>query len=261
MTSGAADLVKKYIEICSPDEKARLSILYNGSIKTAKNYNEDATASRLRDWEAAKKALAEELEDLHLRYDVSAAAPALTEAPAAFKSRKQVFDWLHAQGRWQVSQRTVYNHAKEGRLRPGTDGVYTLAAVKRYARNHLVEVASGLKAGDNLEALQETKLRKEILHRDEQIDKLKRQRELDEGKFFPTADLEMEVAARAAVLVTGLYYLISTRVGEWITLVDGDRSRREALVETIWEQFTDRLNEYATTAEYQVVVRDGEKSI
>ena len=45
------------------NDKARLTTLYNATVSTLKAYNQDSTAARLRDWQAAEKALAEAVED------------------------------------------------------------------------------------------------------------------------------------------------------------------------------------------------------
>ncbi|MCK5679737.1 hypothetical protein KAI46_02885, partial [bacterium] len=208
--------VDKYIKVCNFEEKNELAAYFNATGNNLTAYNEEPTAVRLKDWELSKKALAQYLEKLSLIYpdiktETADGGLSLLEKNIIFPTRKAVFDWLKTQSRWQISQRTLYNHARSGLLRADKKGNYSIKAVLSYARKHLVEISSGLKADDNIEALQEAKLRKEIEHRDQQIKKLKRQEAIDKGKWFPTADLEMEVASRAAILTTGLSYEVTTR--------------------------------------------------
>jgi hypothetical protein len=181
-------------------------------------------------------------------------APPGAVEPVFFANPKQVFEWLSGQGRWKVGMRTVYKHVREGRLRPGPDGRYSLAAVRRYARNHLPERATGLRADDNLEALQERKLREEIALKKAQREKIEFQREIAQGRFFPVADLEMELAARAAALITRIEYLVTTRSAEWCAAVRGEPARADELAAAIWEAITDDLSDYAALGEYQVIV-------
>ncbi len=189
--------------------------------------------------------------------DKPAAPESSGDRETSFGNVKQVYEWLKEQGEWKVSLRTVYNHAREGRLRPGKDGRFSLEKVRRYARTHLPQAATGLKVSESIEALQETKLREEIALKKAQREKLEFQKSLNQGKYFPTADLEMEVAARAAALITRLEFLITTRAPEWVALVNGDPARSETLAGTIWDEITDDLSDYADTREYQVVSPPG----
>ncbi len=176
----------------------------------------------------------------------------------SFATRREVFRWLKDQETWQIGERTLYKHCREGKLRPRRDGRYSLRAVKRYARTWLPELATGLKAADQLEALQETKLREEIELKRAQRAKLDFQRLQAEGKYFPTADLEMEIAARAAALITRIEYTITTRAADWLrTVAPESAADSEALAALVWEDLTDALSDYADTRNYQVVARPG----
>ncbi|WP_319406158.1 hypothetical protein [uncultured Desulfosarcina sp.] len=55
-------------------DKARLTTLYNATVSTLKAYNQDSTASRLRDWQASEKALTEMVEEIEGRPGGDAAA-------------------------------------------------------------------------------------------------------------------------------------------------------------------------------------------
>ena len=48
-------------------DKARLTTLYNATVSTMKSYNQESTASKLRDWQAAEKALVEAVEEIEGR--------------------------------------------------------------------------------------------------------------------------------------------------------------------------------------------------
>lgn len=174
-------------------------------------------------------------------------------AQKEFASRRQVALWLKEQDRWQVSERTVYNHIKDGRLRPGPEGNFTLAAVKKYARQYLVEIGSGSTGNENLGSLQEQRLKEEVALKKAQREKLERQKELAEGRLMPVADLELEIASRSAVLFSGLNYEIYQGAPEWLRQLGFDPARGEDLAAVIWAAISDRLSEYARVDEYQVI--------
>lgn len=152
---------------------------------------------------------------------------------------------------WKVSQSTVYKHAKEGRLLSDMDGGgYSLKAVQKYARLHLMQADIRQKAADA--EWQQKKIMAEVAKTSEQAKLYQIKRMVQEGKYVPKEDVEIEMAGRAAALEAGLKFMVQTRVGEWIAAVGGDEKKAGDLVRMVMEDIDDMLNEYATTREFQV---------
>jgi hypothetical protein len=56
--------IERLIASCAPDEKTRLTTLYNGSVKALRAYQEASTASALRNWQAAEAALEKAVDEI-----------------------------------------------------------------------------------------------------------------------------------------------------------------------------------------------------
>ncbi|MBT4875448.1 MAG: hypothetical protein HON48_09605, partial [Desulfobacula sp.] len=94
---------------------------------------------------------------------------------------------------------------------------------------------------------------KEVEKLDEQIAKLRFEREKEEGKYILKKEFEAELAARAAVFDSGFRYLFSVKAQEWITLVSGKSEKAADFLQQLNQALDDQLTTYASTRVYQVM--------
>ena len=173
-----------------------------------------------------------------------------------FENKKAVLTFLKGEN-WKISQRTLYRHIKEGRLRPNKDGKFDKKAVLRYASDSLLSVGAFQKVGD--EKLYRLKLQKEIELRDEEIKIRKLRRGVEEGKYMPSEQVYLELAGRAVVLQAGYKSWVQMEAaGEIIALCKGDPATVNDLVWYLLDKFDGFLNQYATTKEFQVIIMPDE---
>ena len=172
-----------------------------------------------------------------------------------FKNKREVADYLIEEG-WKVSRSTVYKHAAEGRIRPDANGIYTLRAVQKYARLHLMQQDTGQKIDD--EELQRKKIMAEVAWKTEQARREKLKRMVEEGLYILREDLHLEFAARTATLEAGLRHMVHSSAGDWIALVDGNEKKVGDLIREINGALDALLNEYATTKEFEVIFSKNE---
>ncbi|MBW2024386.1 MAG: phosphoribosyltransferase [Deltaproteobacteria bacterium] len=194
-----------------------------------------------------------EAEDITLKVNHKDSEPSIA-GKDTFKNTLEVYEYL--KNEWKVSKSTIYNHVKkEGKLRPEKDGTFSLKAVQKYARTWLRPKELTLKLDD--EELRRTREKLELAFREEQVKiaKLKRQRE--EGLLIPRADFELELAARAGVLMAGFEAMIHEKAGEIIELVGGDTSKLPNLIRFLHDAYGELMNEYASTREFHVMFTDG----
>jgi len=172
-------------------------------------------------------------------------------AEREFKNLRAVARYLQEEG-WQVAERTVYNHGRRGLIRPDKQtGMYDARHVNRYAATHLPmrETRTKLDAED----LARKKTMAEVAKLTEQAKLAQIKRFAEEGKYIPRDDLEMELAARAAVVENSIKYMVQSRAGEWIELVEGNTKRRGDLISVLNEDFDKMMNEFASTREFHVL--------
>ena len=177
-------------------------------------------------------------------------------AVTEFKNLRAVARYLAEEG-WQVTERTVYNHGKRGLIRPNKDtGIYEIKAVNRYAVTHLPLMETKEKLG--AEDLSRKKTMAEVAKLTEQAKLAQIKRFAEEGKYIPREDLEMELAARAAILENSLKYMVQSKAAEWIEAVEGNTTLRAELIRVMNEDVDRMLNEFASTREFHVIFEKNE---
>jgi hypothetical protein len=170
-----------------------------------------------------------------------------------FTSIAKVHKYLIDKG-WQVSQRAVYNHFKEGKLRK-KQGAFSVQAVNLYARSFLIRKDSGQTAAEEERVpLQQQKLSQEIKKLEIQNQREEFKFDVEKGKYLPKDDFELELAARASVFEAGFRYFFQSMSAEIITLVEGNMKKVPELIAMLNERLDEQLNEYASTKEYQVMI-------
>ena len=175
--------------------------------------------------------------------------------PVTFDSLLKVLAYLKADG-WKVSKSTLYNHRRQGRIKPDSDGHYPLKSVLRYANAHLPRQTTLKRLAD--EELQRRKAEAELEKIEEQTRLARLRRQVEEGKYILRSDFELELAARAAVFYAGLMQMAQQKAGKWIQLVEGNTKRIPDLIQAIKLSIEELLNEYATTREFHVLFqKDG----
>jgi hypothetical protein len=186
-----------------------------------------------------------------LRGKLGSEAPPAQAAPIGltFKGPNAVAAHLRDEG-WKVGKSAVYNHCKEGKLRPGPDGLFHETAVLRYAQKHLKR-ADGA-GSQSLEALQEKKVRAEITRAEVQASKMQLQQEILEGKFITRLDHEHALATRARLLKSDLINWARQYVDELIQTVDGDPARAPEALAFTERHIEDWLNRYASQRQIQL---------
>jgi len=161
----------------------------------------------------------------------------------SFKSRRAVLLHLNQSG-YKVSRGKLYGDFKKKLIRMESDGTVLEIEVRNYAVNHLT---------DNSNDMQALKNEKEVEKLDEQIAKLRFEREKEEGKYILKKEFEAELAARAAVFDSGFRHLFNVRAREWITLLSGNPEKAPDFIQELNQALDDQLTTYASTRVYQVM--------
>ena len=245
-----SERLKKLLDAVDDDDRLELDIMQNAVESTRSAYQQAATAGNKKDWDAAKEGLREAVDRLWQAYMVK---------EERFDSRKAVLEYLNKNG-YSISQGKLYGDVKKGLLKVQADKSVLKSSVEAYIDNP----ASGLVRYEDLEQSEEDKERSK-LKSELEIRMLERKDKLEEfeynkktGKFLPKDDFEMELAARAAVLDSGLTYWLRSNVAEWIQICGGSQDKRSELLQLMLDGKDQRLNEFATTDRYQVMFIDAE---
>jgi hypothetical protein len=235
--------------VCTRQEAAELKTLYNAQIQCLKAYQQDPTAQRKRDWDAARQGYEERVSELWQRY---------MAREEYLKNRLEAVKWLKDRG-YTVGKSKLYADTKAGQLKVCNDGSIRVSDLEDYvARQGLEPLEQVTEPEEGAEDLQREIKREQL--RQLQLDNERREfeRQRQEKQYIPRKDLELELVSRAGVLDTGLRSDIKAHARDWVHLVGGRAERVPDLVEAMLDVLDRRLNEYARMDRFEVIFEDNE---
>lgn len=171
-----------------------------------------------------------------------------------FKSAAAVYRWLLENGR-QISESQFYDHVKEGLLRKkrGTK-VFTLAAVKRYAKLNTKDAGTGEKEKDVFDKMAEEKAGTQLSLLKVKLAEKEHWLKVKAGKVISREDFEAAVVGRAVAFMAQLSHMVHTKVPDWIDLVGGDQAKAPAMMEAMTEQIAQRMSAFSADVEFEVIL-------
>ena len=197
----------------------------------------DPTPANVAAFEAARAAL-EKL------------AEADAAKPVVFKNRKLALERLQADG-YKIKKSKFYADCKLGLCRLEADGAVTEAELTRYARRVGLKQPA-LQASDAADDMLARKNEKEVERIEEQVAKLRREREIEEGRYLERAEVEMELAGKCAVLEAGLRHLFHTRLADWIEAAENHGL--PAALDMAQQDLNGQFNEFADLDGFAVLI-------
>jgi hypothetical protein len=232
--------IKRLLDVADQQDQIKLKVLHNAVIKCLKDYQADSTSAHLNDWQKAEGALESFVVDLWGKH---------FQDEKALSNILAVVDHLAAQG-WKVKKSTVYNHRKEGKIRPQPDGSFRIADVERYAETYLRRKDGG--ESGKLDKLQERKLNAEISKTEAQARHWSTKADAYSGAYVPRDLFERELAKRVAIFRNDLETFASAEAGGIVSLAAGDPGRIPDVIDHILGRFEDFLARYTEEREFKV---------
>jgi hypothetical protein len=232
--------IKSLLEVADQQDQVKLKVLHDAVIKCLKDYKAESTSARLNDWQKAEGALeafVTELSGKHFQDEKS------------FPNIPAVVDHLSAQG-WKVKKSAVYNHKREGKISPQSDGSFRLTDVERYAETYLKR-KDGSESG-KLDKLQRDKLVAEIEKTKAQTEHWVNRARASSNAFIPKERHERDLARRAAVFRSDLETCARSEASDIVSLVSGDAGKIPELVGWLLGRFDGFLANYSVEREFTV---------
>ncbi len=240
------DRLEKILDVATSQEKAEITILHNAQVDTAKAYQAEPSASKKRDWDAAKRGYDDQLDLLWRKY---------FQKGQVLSSRNAAVQWLNDAG-YVIGRTKVYEAANAGYIRVQTDGSVLVSDLELYAKAFL-DPPSVPWAGDAEAAQEKARLEIEKLKIDVEDRKFKLDRDM--GKYIPRRDFEGELAARAAVLESGYNAMVYSRAKDWLFEAGANPKKVSRVMDAMKEAGRELFDTYASTETFHVVfVHDGE---
>lgn len=235
--------LEKLIDGKPDDVKSKGIRLFNAHLKTSITYTENPSAQNLKNMQAAEEALKEFRRAIQTEKSVD-----------TLETVSAVVKYLEESG-WKISEKTLYRHInKDRKLLRRPDGTFDKKDVDKYAAAYLKQAATGRRQQNYIDQIQRDKLEQELKNL-----KLKNEKEQflydkEKGLYIPRIQMDIELAARAGVLLAGLKHWIQANAAEWINLSGGDMHKVGELINKMTNDLDDHINHYAGSREYEVVI-------
>ncbi|MDY6903708.1 MAG: hypothetical protein SWH61_03390 [Thermodesulfobacteriota bacterium] len=164
------------------------------------------------------------------------------------KNIPAVVDYLDCEG-WKISKSAAYKHKKEGKLRPGSSGQFTVKAVNKYAAQWL-EKKDG--SADALDDLQEQRATAELEKLQAQARHWDIKANIEQGKYVSKEEWDRELASRAKIFRSDIENFIRQRAFDLISLVNGDGAKAPELVDYYLKHVEIWMNRYTRDQSWKV---------
>ena len=232
--------IKTLIEAAGQEDQIKLKVLHNAVIKCIQDYRTESTSSRLNDWQKAETALDAFVAELWSKH--FGKGESLPNALA-------VVDWLNGQG-WKIRKTTIYQHRKEGKIKPQADGTFSIEDVEKYASTYLKR-KDGTGSG-KLDRIQQEKLLAETEKSRAQAKHWITKERILSGSFVPKDLFERELTKRAILFRTDLETFARSEAASIANLIKGDVNLIPELTEYMLGKFEDMMDRYAQEREFKV---------
>ena len=172
------------------------------------------------------------------------------ENPEVYESRAVAIQQLQADG-YKIKKSKFYSDCLRGLCGLNPDGSVEIAEAKRYLRRIGIEKLAEISA-DPATNMLARKNEKEVERLEEQISKLRREREIIEGRYLERDVVEMELAGKCAVLEAGLRHLFHTRMVDWIEAAAAHGL--PAALDMAQQDLNAQFNEFASLDDFEVLI-------
>ena len=236
-------------------DRTRLTTLYNAMVATLEAYKEKSTATRLKDWQAAEKALADAVEEIEERS--GAGRPDNNEIIGAMAD---VAKWLRTEGYCApgrdepVRKSKVYQDRRKGLLSFADMKAITMTEVMAYvARAQLMK--SSVNRADETEELAIQKLRHETRKAKADADRKEFENEKEKRLWRRIEEVELQTAMKISILEASLKHYFRTSAPDMIAGIEKARDKPRALCDMVYPGIDELLDQFGRMDEIQVIVK------
>lgn len=175
-----------------------------------------------------------------------------------WKTKAAALLYLQASG-WAIEKQTFYNHTnpthKDFKLNKEKAG-FTRKRVDKYATTWLVRADSGLKVGEEDNALLAEKTREEMLYKRAQRKKAEYEFDIVLGKHLPKDQLYLEIVGRAGILDSGWSFFVQSKALALVILVGGDQKKVPEFIAAMQKEWNIMLGNFARLDNIEIAFKD-----
>lgn len=170
-----------------------------------------------------------------------------------FASLLAVQRWLELKG-YQISESKIYRDKDAGKISAEADGkTFKLISVLDYIERFLGGVAT---KKDELKNLQEKKIKMALELKEEQIARLRLNREKEQGRYLPKEEIDLQVISVLTVMDTAYRQLVDLNMSDLCHAMTGDVKKVNIGKDFMDKKLDEMMNELAGTDSFTIRIED-----
>ena len=167
-----------------------------------------------------------------------------------FSNVLAVFEYLKKNG-WKVGRSLVYEHRKDGMLRPRSDGLFHLPDIQKYISIAQLKNVNSSAVSD-ADKFYDEKVKADLDIAKEKLKQLQLKNQVTQGMFVPRDAFDRELAQRAMIFKVDIETFCRSQAGPIVNLVDGDKEKVPDLIEFMLASAARWLNSYSADRAFTV---------
>lgn len=175
----------------------------------------------------------------------------MTDIQDKFKNRKEVFEYLKAQGN-KISKSKLYNDVSSGKLRIQKDGTIMMKDVQYYIQHPAANLSPAQAVFPEPDDFAKRKAEAETRKSEAQALLAEQKAGQLSGKLIEKDLFYGELAARASIFRSDLVNFFRARAPEMIAIVSGDPKKAPDLIDFCFNELEKALGNYAADKEFAV---------
>lgn len=235
---------KKLLEAANETEKIELKIFKNAVIQNLKNYQESPTRANSNNLEAARDTLEQKKQELTQKY-----FPAKNDSD--FSSLREAVRHLQQAG-YKISKSKISRDKGKNLIKVNKDGTVPETEVRAYAAT-LERTAGSI---DDLNDIHNRKTSKEIERLDEQIAKLRFEREKDQGRYVPKAEVDQKIISTLIILDVSFRQIMDMNMSDICHILGGDVKKLNSAKDYVDDLLDEMMNKLARTDSFSIKIEE-----
>ncbi len=235
---------EKLLEAANETEKIELKIFKNAVIQNLKNYQESPTRANSNNLEAARDTLEQKKQELTQKY-----FPAKNDSD--FSSLREAVRHLQQAG-YKISKSKISRDKGKNLIKVNKDGTVPETEVRAYAAT-LERTAGSI---DDLNDIHNRKTSKEIERLDEQIAKLRFEREKDQGRYVPKAEVDQKIISTLIILDVSFRQIMDMNMSDICHILGGDVKKLNSAKDYVDDLLDEMMNKLARTDSFSIKIEE-----
>ncbi|NOX35319.1 MAG: hypothetical protein GXP56_16585 [Deltaproteobacteria bacterium] len=237
--------IDKLLKAANETESVELKIFQNAVIKNLKIFQESPTRANKKNLDSARDGLNQKKQEIEQKYFSS------QENVPCFPSLLAAMEHLDKAG-YKISKSKIYRDKDKNFIKVNADGSIPEVEIRAYAGTLERKIGKI----DDLNDIHNRKTSKEIERLDEQIAKLRFEREKDQGRYVPKAEVDQKIISTLIILDVSFRQIMDMNMSDICHILGGDVKKLNSAKDYVDDLLYEMMNKLARTDSFSIKIEE-----